>query len=165
MSTSPEIWYQSSEVIAAIVGATVALFFAVTYEWLKARRRRRAHLSALRAEMEMCRALAETYLRDEKKSPLYRLPTMAYANSLPELLGSAALDETETRALLEFFNEVETLNRGLEQAQAMRAKSDDKGLNEEVGRNIIKAGHLVPGQTYYHQARSTLDSRLRWHSL
>jgi len=157
MAAFLEILRNNEEVVAVVIG----VFLAFLLEWISTARKRRGHFSALQAEMELCRALAETYLQHKISAPLYRLPTMAYAHSLPELLGSAALGKKETKALLEFFTEVETLNRGLDQAQAVR--DDAKKLKEEVERNEIKAGHLVPNQSYYHQARSILDGRLRWY--
>lgn len=168
-----EAWYQSNEVIAAFVGAASAFFLVVTYDWLRSRRRRRAHFSALRAEMEYCHDLAQTYLRDRVAAPLYRLPTVAYANSLPALLADAALNETDTRNLLAFFNEVETLNRGLDQAEGARLIADqaerDAKFADELDRNRLKAERLVSleslSPSYYDRAKSVIDSRLRWHRL
>jgi hypothetical protein len=104
-------WYQTTEVIAAFVGAAVAFALVLLYDWLKSRRRRRAHFAALRAEIEHCRGLAQTYLTDGVAAPLYRLPTVAYAHSLPALLADGGLDEAHTRDLLAFFNQVETLTQ------------------------------------------------------
>jgi hypothetical protein len=173
VTVNAEAWYQSKEVIAAVTGAAVAFFLVVAYDWLRARRRRRAHFAALRAEMEYCYDLAQAYLRDRVAAPLYRLPTVAYSSSLPALLSEASLSECDARALLSFFNEVETLNRGLEQAEAARliadARERDTKLAEEFSRNMLKAQKLVPvdalSPSYYDQAKSVIDSRLRWYRL
>jgi hypothetical protein len=85
-------------------------------------RRLRTHWAALGAELVYCSRSAQTYLNDNVRSPLYRLPTMAYRNALPGLLEAGALTGNEVLVLLEFFNEVETLNRGLEQAHEARRK-------------------------------------------
>ena len=174
MSPAPvpvEAWYQTKEVIGAVTGAVVAFFLVVSYDWLRARRRRRAHFAALRAEMDYCRGLAEIYLRDRVAAPLYRLPTVAYASSLPALLSEAALSEPDARSLLSFFNEVETLNRGLEQAEGARLITDpterDAKLADEFSRNMLKAQKLVPvdslSPSYYDRAKSVIESRLRWY--
>jgi hypothetical protein len=89
------------------------------------------------------------------------------------LLSEASLSECDARALLSFFNEVETLNRGLEQAEAARliadARERDTKLAEEFSRNMLKAQKLVPvdalSPSYYDQAKSVIDSRLRWYRL
>jgi len=142
----------------------------VIYNWLLARRRRRAHYSALKAEMEYCQHLAQVYLKDEIAAPLYRLPTVAYTNSLPALLADATLSEFDTRNLLTFFNEVETLNRGLDQAESARLITDlaerVAKLSDEFGRNGLKAKHLVSMESlsspsYYDRAKSVITSRLR----
>jgi hypothetical protein len=169
----PEAWYQTKEVIGAITGAAVAFFVVVAYDLLRSRRRRRAHFAALRAELEYCRTLADTYLRDQIAAPLYRLPTHAYSASFPALLADAALSEAETSKLLQFFVEVETLNRGLEQAEEARLIDNevlrDEKLKAEYGRNRLKAERLVPlnalTQSYYGHARAALDARLRWYRL
>lgn len=176
MSGTPipvEAWYQTNEVIAAVTGAAIAFVLVVSYDWLRARRKRRAHFAALEAEMDYCNDLAQTYLRDRIAAPLYRLPTVAYANSLPALLSEAALGKTDTRNLLQFFNEVETLNRGLEQAEGARLIADrierEAKLADEFSRNMLKAQRLVPvdalSPSYYDRAKSVIDSRLRWYRL
>lgn len=169
----PEAWYQTKEVIGAVTGAAVAFLLVVTYDYLRSRRRRRAHFAAIRAEVEYCRSLADTYLRDKIAAPLYRLPTYAYTASFPVLLGDAALSEVEASRLLQFFVEVETLNRGLEQAEEARLITDeamrDEKLKTEYGRNRLKAERLVPvnalTQSYYGHAKEVLDARLRWYRL
>ena len=177
MSAAPipvEAWYQAKEVIGAITGAVtgavVAFLLVVAYDLLRARRKRRAHFAALRAEMDYCQSLAQTYLRDRVAAPLYRLPTVAYSNSLPALLSDAALSELESHNLLSFFNEVVTLNRGLEQAEVARLIEDETEreakLAEEFSRNMLKAQKLVPvdeqSPSYHDLAKAVIDSRLRW---
>ena len=169
---NPESWYLSDGVIAAFIGAASAFFLMVIYNGLLARRKRHAHYSALKAEMEYCHDLAKVYLEGKIAAPLYRLPTVAYANSLPALLADAALNATDTRALLAFFNEVETLNRGLDQAEGARLITDpterETKLTDELNRNALKAKHLVSieflsSPSYYDRAKSVINSRLRWY--
>lgn len=151
MNASPisvESWYQTKEVIGAVTGASLAFVLVVLYDWLRARRKRRAYFAALRAEMNLCSDLAQTYVGDRIAAPLYRLPTVAYSNSLPALLSEAALGERDSRNLLLFFNEVETMNRGLEQAEGARLIEDPQErqakLADEFSRNVLKAQKLVP---------------------
>ena len=107
MNTPPllaEAWYQTKEFLAAVGGATLAFALVVLYDYLRSRRRRRAHFAALRAELNLCHELAQTYQRDNVAAPLYRLPAVAYAHSLPALLAEASLSENELNRLLTFFN-------------------------------------------------------------
>jgi hypothetical protein len=151
----------SDEVTAALVGAVVGVVvsFSLPFftEWWKGRARRLAHWAALGAEIDYCRDRAEIYLRENVASPLYRLPTVAYAHSLPALLEAAALlEETDTRDLLSFFSEVETFNRGLDQVDRARLITDpaeqERSIQAEYKRNKIKAEDLVG--KYYAAAKA-----------
>jgi HEPN domain-containing protein len=93
------------------------------------------------------------------------LPIVAYAHSLSALLTAAAIDEPDTRTLLVFFNEVATLNRGLDQVDRARLITDpverDRNIDAEYRRNRLKAEPLA-GE-YYDRARAVVDSRLHWY--
>lgn len=164
-------WWTSHEVFAALFGVALGFLLTLFAEWWRGRVRRRAHWAALNAEIEYCREMAETYLRDNIPAPLYRLPIVAYSNALPVLLASGALNEAETRNLISFFNEVETLNRGFDQVEGARFITDPAERNirltEEHGRNRLKAERLVPfnarSPSYYDSAKSVVESRLRWY--
>jgi hypothetical protein len=148
-----------NEVIAALVGVVVGSGITLLVDWRKSRARQQAHWAALGAEMDYCRDRAEIYLRENVASPLYRLPTVAYAHSLPALLEAAALlDETDTRDLLSFFSEVETFNRGLDQVDRARLITDpaeqERSIQAEYKRNKIKAEDLVG--KYYAAAKAVV---------
>ncbi len=110
--------------IIALAGVIIGAGLGYLLSHLKDRQLRkvrvRTHLLALRAEIEICKEFAITYRTDPVASPLYRLPTIAYQNSLPQLLVDAALADSETRALIMFSNQIETINRGLDQANEAR---------------------------------------------
>lgn len=106
-------------------------------------------------------------------APRYGLPTHAYSASFQALLADPALSEAEASKLLQFFVEVETLNRRLEQAEEARLIDDaalrDEKLQAEYGRNRLKAEWLVPlnalKHSYYGHAKAVLDVRIRWYRL
>jgi hypothetical protein len=156
-----ETWWQGTELWAALLGVLLGFVLAEAKEAWTRRRRRRAHWGALKAEIEFCRRLAETYIRDRVIAPLYRLPTTAYSQSFPALLGDAAVTETEVHSLMQFFSEVETLNRGLDLAQSAREAGDEQALQAEFQRNILKATRLIPpaaaAENYYQPARAVVD--------
>jgi hypothetical protein len=153
-----------SEIVAVVVGVVFGFVLSETKEACHRRQRRKARFGALRAEIELCRETAQTYLASDKKIPLYRLPTNTYENSLPALLADGVLKEKEVSGLTEFFAQVETLNRELNQAQEMREKGEQQLLSEEISRNIVKAKRLVPVEerspSFYDRARRIVDDHL-----
>jgi hypothetical protein len=82
---------------------------------------------------------------------------------MPALLADGVLSKTEVRALTEFFAQVQTLNRGLDQAQAMRESGEEQMLQDEFTRNRLKAERLVPldarPASYYDRAIAVIAMR------
>jgi hypothetical protein len=157
-------WVEYKEILAVVMGAILGFALSEGKSTWLLRKRRKSHFGALRAQIELCREMAETYLRDNIIAPLYRLPLSAYENSMPALLADGALNETEVRALTEFFAQVQTLNRGLDLAQTMRERGEDQMLQEEFARNQLKAERLVPSEirpaSYYDRAIAVITSRV-----
>jgi hypothetical protein len=55
-----DVWWQSTELWAALLGVLLGFILAEAKDWWARRRRRRAHWGALRVEIEFCRRLAES---------------------------------------------------------------------------------------------------------
>lgn len=154
--------------LTALIGTVVGFLLLQSKDWWTRRQRHKAHWGALRAELEFCRRFAETYEDHKVAAPLYRLPTIFYRNSLPALLGDGAVVEADAEPIIAFFCEVETVNRGLDLADA--ARGDDPKLAAEVTRNLLKTPRLRPpkpgedqGDNYYIKARAVLDKHLPRH--
>jgi hypothetical protein len=143
---------------SGLVGVVVGWLLSEVVRRRDRSTRRGAQWGALRAEMHLCRGLADTYRRDPYKAPSYRLPTTAYRAAFAALLGDGAVAEDEARVLTEFFSEVETINRGLDYTQAARERNDEKALDEEVNRNHIKAGNLI--DKHYQRAIEVVNRHL-----
>jgi hypothetical protein len=152
------VWWQDARVWSSLVGVLLGFLLSQGVEWLRRRRQRRGHWGALRAEIDFCKGLAETYRDAVYAAPLYRLPVVTYTHSLPALLGDGAVNETEAGALVQFFSEVETLNRGLDLAQAARERDDQQTIRDEHGRNLLKIQRLVE---LHRAARAATDAHLR----
>lgn len=160
---NPEPWWRSKELIG-LIGPLLGVVLGFGLGWVSdrftQRRRRKAHWAALRAEIDYCNRTATTYVERQVKvkSPLYRLPTMAYTKSFPALLADGVLNKKETSVLIEFFTQVETLNRGLDQAES--ARGDEERLNEEYCRNCMKAKGIARNGDLYRRARAIVDAYL-----
>ena len=60
---------------------------------------------------------------------------------------------------MQYFSEVETLNRGLDLAQTARESGDEQALQAEFERNILKATRLVPLGAV---AENSINRREQW---
>src|SRR3954451_24142603 len=111
-------------------------------------RKQSAYWRALRTEIEIARGRAPMVLDDNFTSPLYRLPTLIFTTCFSDLLSERSASETESHALMAFYAEVDTLNRGLDRA----ADSDEGVAQAEYRRNRVKAERLVETGTVYSAA-------------
>ena len=70
----------------------------------------------------------------------------------------------ENGAVIEFFNEVETVNRSLDQVHAAFSKGEGAAMEREFTRALIKARHLVPGneENFYDHALAALALKPRF---
>ena len=154
-------------IVASVSGlAGVAMGAAITHLRERGRQNRRhlSYWSALSAEIELCRGLADAYTRDLVPAPLYRLSTMAYDDAFPELLADGAVSEEESMAILRFYGQVVQINRGFEYAhEAAQPGASQETLIREVGRLLLKASNLIDpacadsGGPYYERARRAID--------
>jgi hypothetical protein len=139
--------------------------------WKESRQRGKRHVSywsAMSAEVDLCGGLAEAYVRDEVSAPLYRLPTIAYDNAFPALLGDGVVLEEESRSILRFYAQVAQINRGLEYAHAATDPDVPREvLDREVKRLRLKAKNLIdpechdPGGPYYRRVRDAINKHVR----
>ncbi len=136
--------------------------------WFNRKRRLKTHWCALRAEMMLCKEKAETLLNDNVMSPLYRLPVIAYQVSYPVLLADGAVAEEEVLILGRFFEQVQDINRGLDNAAQAKMGNDSYNLKTEYDRNLLKAERLVAEHngepSLFVLARDVVDEKisLRW---
>jgi len=154
--------------VFGLAGVVLGFLGTNTVAWLEKHKRHRAYWSAISAEVELCKSMAETYLRDEVRAPLYRLPLIAYDKGFPALLGDGVVSKEAAKAILAFYSLVGEMNRGLEQANLLWQDRDapDELLDTAANRIRIKAArisdhvHDAP-ERYYDGARSVIDANLR----
>ena len=153
-----------TELAFAIFGFLLALL----PPWFNRKRRLKTHWCALRAEMILCKEKAETLLKDNVMSPLYRLPVIAYQVSYPVVLADGAVAEEEVLTLGRFFEQVQDINRGLDNAAEAKMNNDSHNLKTEYDRNLLKAETLVVEHngtpSLFVQAKAVVDKKisLRW---
>jgi hypothetical protein len=155
MPTQQLPWWTA---LLPLLGVVIGFLLGQGALWWAARKRRRNHWAALSAELEYCRRKAEAYTGSNVGAPLYRLPTAAYTRSFAALLSDAAGSESDACAIVEFFSEVETVNRGIDRAAEAHGTAR---YQAEVERAIMKAKRLAlptPGTSnYYSAAREALN--------
>lgn len=160
MSTEPS-WFAGWG--NAFAGGGVGALLTGILAWLREsrirRRKHKAYWHALNAELEFARGLAQTFLDGNTAAPLYRLPRDAFESCYPQLLADGAVSATESTALMAYFNEVATMNRGLD--RAADAVDDIAKLNAKYGRNRLKAEPLVRRGQLYEDAAAALAPHIK----
>lgn len=144
-------------ILFAAIGVVVGFLLNELKGLWTRRRKHRAYWAALQTEVEYARGRAQMYVDDLIMAPLYRLPTQAFATCYPELLADGAVSEAESIALMAFYAEVDTFNRGLDRAGD--AADTDK-VQLEYSRNLLKAQQLVGEGALYKAAVSSLQPHL-----
>jgi len=129
------------EIFIALLGVVLGFVLSEGSKVFWNSRRNKTNFKAIKAEIEFCKEIAEVYLSSNIMAPLYRMPTKAYEASLPQLLNASAIEEEELKAVQKYYMEVESFNRGLDQAEL--ARSDETKLKAEYTRNQGKVSYLT----------------------
>jgi len=145
---------------AGLLGVVVGVVSTQSVAWWQKRKRQIGHWRALSAEIEICRDRAQAYITDHVLAPLYRLPALAYEEGFPPMLADGVLLEDEVRAVLSFYNIVEQINRGLDQAHQAAINEQEERLGREAGRIGLKAHELVDRDKLYDRIRAVVNSHL-----
>ena len=148
-------------VTAVTTGVILGIVNTHLIDWFRRCRRHFAYWGALSAEIDLCAAQADTYLRDSVRAPAYRLPTIAYDKGFPALLGDGVVSEANAKAVLVYYDHVAQMNRCLDLAHAARDKEDEYLLNVESSRARMKAEHLCAREQAYKTVRAVITERLR----
>ena len=105
----------SKALLGGFVGAALVFCLQIWLEWQASKKRTKGHFAALKAEIEECGRIAAVYLEDKSpKVPLYRLPIICFPTTFPGLLEAKVLNGDQSGALMKFYAEIETMNRGLD---------------------------------------------------
>ena len=107
-------------------------------------------------EIQICGRLAFRYTQG-RAAPFYRLPMKAWDTAYPVLLGYGALDEIQNRMISEYYHNVDTFNRGLEQTQSMRNGGGGQNngsalLNDDFLRSALPAEAISNESDAYEES-------------
>lgn len=148
---SPELTlHLLSGLVGALLASLLAVGITIANSACDRRRRIKAAVAALRHETEICAAFAREFIKEtedaHKRSfhaPLYRLPGRVYATTFPMLLENAAMKDDDSHAIIRFYNEVDTLNRGLDDVAAKDIHHAFQQIEALNRRNRVKAKRLT----------------------
>lgn len=129
-------------IVGALAATVLGFFLSLTPTWLNTRKERKSHTLAIQYEINRCCEIAAAMKKESIKSPLYRLPSSTYTVSFPILLrlGCKKLDMEKVS---ELYNEVETLNRGLDLCAAQEAAINNiAGHVAEILQNKLEKYQL-----------------------
>ena len=145
---------------SGLLGAIIVFIGGYAVRFVGQRRQIRGNWGALYAEVQQCGVLAETYRLAGVAATSYRLPTVCYQNSLPSLLSLYGITEQETSILLKFYSQVETVNRGLDQADLAYQAQDQVRLQGEFSRLLLKCAEIEsPAGVLFAKARDVSERR------
>lgn len=126
-------------IIGVIIGFVLG-HFASYYEKVQ---RRRFHIAALRAEINLCERQARNYLTDPVAAPLYRLPTAAFSASFPAVLIDGGISRSAVEDLESFALFVHEINRGLDNVHRAVERNDNDAIAAEANRLRVKCDHFL----------------------
>jgi hypothetical protein len=145
---------------SGLLGAVIVLIVGYAVRFVEQRIQIRGNWGALHAEVQQCGLLAETYRLAGVAAPSYRLPTICYQSCLPALLSLSGISEEETCAVLKFYSQVETVNRGLDQADMAYQAQDDARLQGEFSRLLLKCAKIErPAGALFAEVREVSERR------
>src|SRR5919108_3207950 len=113
---------------------------------------RSATKEAIEAEIDYASEFALDYLRPGSvKVPMHRITTLFYREGMPKLIALGAIKYDCARALLQYYGNIDQMNRSLDLAESLAGK---KRL-DEISRTIHKACSLIP----IHELRSLASTQ------
>lgn len=127
-------------------------------------KRLRATWGAISAEVEVARESSEEYVKhgsgDGAFVPQWRLPDVLITNALHALITDGDPSHLEVKAILQYHNEAQSLNRGIDLAQDALTEGRQENAVSRTGLNSKKAKRLVKGGEYYGPVRAVIDAHL-----
>jgi hypothetical protein len=106
---------------------------------------RSATKQAIQAEIDYASEFAVDYLKPGSvKAPLHRITTAFYNEGVPKLIALRAINYECAQALLQYYGNIDQMNRSLDVLLSLRKPEEQQHKFEEIGRTFLKACSLVP---------------------
>jgi len=134
----------------------------------------RSHIDVLGAEIRYCGFLAATYLHENVRAPLYRLPVEAYREALPALLRGGVLRGDDANTLQRFYLQVDQVNRGLDnvddfvrgriasvQGQMIMLEDDERRLKAKAEE--LRGPHFGESSADLYREAVVAFENIVWH--
>ena len=147
----------SDEALVGLVGVVLGFALNEGKALFSRWRIHRGYWRSLQVEVEFSKDRVEGFLNDNVQAPLYRLPDFCFQACFPQLLASGAVGPEDAAALMTFYSELATFNRGLD--RAADAETDER-RREEDQRNRMKGARLVKNGAAYQAARLAIESHI-----
>jgi hypothetical protein len=138
-----EAWqvFATSSLVAA--GVTIAVNRLLKYWDDEALRS--ATKQAIQAEIDYACEFATDYLKPGAvKAPMHRITTSFYDEGVPKLIALGAIDYQCAQALLQYYGNIDQMNRSLDLVQSLREAGQQQLKPAEIKRTFFKACSLVP---------------------
>ena len=121
-------------------------------------KRIKGNFTAMYVEVEECGRIATGYKTASIDAPLYRLPIICFQTCFPALLADSGINEKGIYSLLKFYDEVETMNRGLDAADDAFMSGNQERIDKERKRIPLKVKRIKkPDGEYYFAAISVCE--------
>jgi hypothetical protein len=118
---------------------------------------RSASREAIQAEIDYASEFALDYLKPGSvKVPMHRITTLFYQEGVPKLIGLGAINYDCARALLQYYGNIDQMNRSLDLAESL----DGEKRLQEISRTIHKACSLISIQSLQSLANTPRLSQL-----
>lgn len=145
--------------VGSLIGTAVVGLAGWGYLTWRRHRKVKASWRAIAAELEQVREKAEAITGGTStQRPLWRMPVEAFASQWNTVLEHGGLSQDEMHIITSHFQEVVTLNRGLDLAQDAETSV---GREREHGRNVMKAERMIGGCDSYRAVRTIMDRHVQ----
>jgi hypothetical protein len=131
----------------SVLAALITLGITAHREGAKTEREFTAAKRAIQAELDSAAKHAHGYLKpDAIRAVGWRASTLVYESVFPKLLSLSVVTRDATDALINYYQNVESFNRSLDQIAEYKATDRENFASREAGRAILKAIPMTSSQ-------------------
>ena len=133
-------WFWKVFLTSSVVAAGITIGVNRVLKYWDDRALRSATKQAIQAEIDYASMFGVAYLTpDSMKLPMHRITTAFHDEGVPKLVALGALNYEATQALLQYYGNIDQMNRSLDLAQSLQGAA----RADELGRTLYKACSLA----------------------